>query len=271
MQSIQFKASTESPIMLKEGMESQYQFTTGPQEEGQKFTAEYIADTIYFHALGSQIKELPEGQKRKQLKKQQSEVLKKVRLLQQNDYIIEFSAAIKEGQKKEQLETVARTIEKIQASSITLPVLEGLHPSLPPLNEKLPSHSYQPGTSHPLRTPPKDPPDRQEKETVRKSLLNNGEGNIGSTNNSNNFPPISGNKEEIYAPSSPLIFQDKENVPPKENLDVPTVDIQEGIYGSDQEDDDDDDDSSEEEEDPRDVIVGNMIKVLNGHMKTRAS
>ncbi len=69
MQSIQFKASTESPIMLKEDMESQYQFTTGPQAEGQKLTAEYIADTIYFHALGSQIKELPEGQKRKQLKK----------------------------------------------------------------------------------------------------------------------------------------------------------------------------------------------------------
>ncbi len=118
-----------------------------------------------------------------------------MRLLQQNEYIIEFSAAIKEGQNKEQLETVARTIEKIQASSTTLPIMEGLHPSLPPLNAKLPSDPYQPGTSHPLRTPPKDPPDQQEKETVRKSLLNNGEGNIGSTNNSNNFPPISGHNK----------------------------------------------------------------------------
>merc|ERR1712082_150557 len=105
------------------------------------------------------------------------------------------------------------------------PLLTPSLPSLPPLETKLPSHPYQPGTSHPLRTPPKNPPDRQEKETVRKSFLNNGEGNIGSTNNSNNFPPISGhNKEEFYALPSPLIFQDKESyVPPKENLDVPTV------------------------------------------------
>ena len=112
MQSIQFKDSTESHIMLEEGMERQCQFTSGPQEEGQKITAEYISDTIYYYALGSQINELPEGQEKKQLKKQQSEVLKKVKWLQQNEYIIEFSAAVKEGQKREQLEIAARTIEK---------------------------------------------------------------------------------------------------------------------------------------------------------------
>ena len=141
MQSIQFKSSTETPIMLKKGMEKQYQFTAGPQAEGEKLTAAYITDTIYFYALGTQIQETQEEQiqKRKQLKKEQSEVLKQVRLLQQNEYIIEFSAAIKGEQKKEQLETVARTIEKIQASSTTLPTMEDLHPSL-------------------LRTPPKDPP-----------------------------------------------------------------------------------------------------------------
>ncbi len=71
-------------------------------------------------------------------------------------------------------------------------------------------------------------------------------------------------------PPSPLIFQDKESyVPPKDNLDVPTVGIQEGFFGSDQDYDDDDDSSSEGEDDPRDLIVGNMIKVFNGHLKTR--
>ena len=42
MQSIQFKESAEPPIMLKEGMETQYQFTYGPQEEGQRLVAGYI-------------------------------------------------------------------------------------------------------------------------------------------------------------------------------------------------------------------------------------
>ena len=49
-------------------MERQCLFTSGPQEEGQNITAEYISDTKYYYALGSQIIELPEGQEKKQLK-----------------------------------------------------------------------------------------------------------------------------------------------------------------------------------------------------------
>ena len=60
MQSIQFKASAEPPIMLKEGMETQYQFISGPQEEGQRLAGGYISNTRKFHELGSQIQDLPQ-------------------------------------------------------------------------------------------------------------------------------------------------------------------------------------------------------------------
>ena len=57
--------------MLEKGMEKQYQFTTGPQAEGERLTAAYIADTMYFYALGAQLQETPEEQmqRRKELKK----------------------------------------------------------------------------------------------------------------------------------------------------------------------------------------------------------
>ena len=132
MQSIQFKDSTESPITLDEGMERQCLFTSGPQEEGQNITAEYISDTRRFYALKSQMNELSDGQEKNQLKKQQSEILKRVKSLQRNKYIVEFSGAVRETQKREQLERAAKMIEELRTSSVTLPVLEGLYPSLPP-------------------------------------------------------------------------------------------------------------------------------------------
>ena len=131
MQSIQFKDSTESLITLDEGMEKQCWFTSGSQEEGQKVTAEYIAHTRRFHTLKSQMRELPDGPERDQLKKQHSEIVKKVRSLQRNKYVVEFSGAVRETQNLEILKKAAKTIEELRTSDVVLPVLEGLPISSP--------------------------------------------------------------------------------------------------------------------------------------------
>ena len=208
MQSIQFKDSTEPPITLDEGMEKECWFTSGSQEEGQKVTAEYIAHTRRFHTLKSQMKELPDGPEKDQLKKQHSEIVKKVRSLQRNKYVVEFSGAVRESQDLEMLKKAAKTIEELRTSDVVLPVLEGLHPSLPPLKKRPPPDPYQPGSSRLLKTPPKQPPDRQGIETARKSLLNKDKEDRGGNNDSNIFSTITGNKGETVTPATPSGSQD---------------------------------------------------------------